>query len=371
MRKFSRGAIITTVGPGLLLTATAVPAHAVDFVSESITGLIAKNVFVDSAATLSKASDISTAYSGSSVGVVSLPQISISTFDANTLANQILTGTHGQYKTIIVMVDSSSDSFGVASTGDANFIMKTLNQANTGDGGAAILKSSEIIVKASSEAKTSTSTQADSGPNPGGGVLLYGGASIAVAIVVGVAVFALGRDKRTSKTKALTSSFKERLAVLPEDLRKVANEFVEITRMHELSSNSSMLAPELQKIVTNFTELFARIERKGTEQQARMASVQYIDTFTKLNSALGKDYYLDIRLHPDLWDEAPRRLKEVETAVSATSSELINNIKQVNASKDLEFKVALESLSKSINEISVGDLYDDKISPTPKDQRDN
>lgn len=370
MRKFSKGAIITTVGSGVLLTATAAPAQAVDFVSESISGLIAKNVFVDSAASLSNATEISAAFSGSSVGVVSLPQMSTSTFTASDLARQILSGTNGQYKTIIVMVDSSRDSFGVASTGDASLIAQTLNEANTGDGGAAILKSAQTIVKASTNVQTSTSTQAESSSN-GGNVVLYGGTSLAVAVLVAAAVVALSKDKRKAKKKPLSATLREQLAVLPEDLRKVANEFVEIKQLHELNSNSSILAPELQKIVTNFTELFARIDRKGTEQQKRMASVQYIDTFTKLNSALGKDYYLDIRLHPDLWDNAPQRLKEVETAVSATSSELINNIKQINASKDLEFKVALESLSKSINEISVGDLYNDKISSTSKDQREN
>lgn len=369
MRKFSKGAIITTAGSGLLITATALPAHAVDFVSESINGLTAKNVFVDSGATLSKVSDITAAYEGSSVGVVSLPQMATSTFSANGLATQILNGTApGQYKTIIVVIDSSNDSFGVASVGDTALIVKTLNEANTGDGGAAVLKSSDAIVEASSGANTNTSTQAESSPDSGNDVALYGGASVLLAVVLGVAVYALGRNKNAPK--AMTVSVKDRLAVLPDDLRKVANEFVEITRLHQTAGTSSTLVPKLQKIITNFTELFARIERKGTEQQARMASVQYIDTFTKLNSALGKDYYLDIRLHPDLWDEVPRRLQEVETAVSATSSELINNIRQVNASKDLEFQVALESLSKSINEISVGDLYNDTISPTSKDQRE-
>jgi hypothetical protein len=370
MRKFSRGAIITTAGSGLLITATAIPAQAVDFVSESINGLIAKNVFIDSSATLSNSAEISAAFSMNSVGVVSLPQMSTSTFSASALANQILAGTNGQYKTVIVMIDSSHDSFGVASVGDAALIAKTLNEANSGDGGAAILKSSKEIIEISSNAKSSTSTQAESGGAEGNAVVLYGGTSVLVAIVVGVAVFALGRGKKGDRQKSLTPSFKDSLAALPENLRKIVNEFLEITALHESPSRSSMLGPELQKIAANLTELFGRIERKGTEQQARMASVQYIDTLTKLNSALGKDYYLDIRMRPDLWDNAPQRLKEVETAVSATSAELINNIKQVNASKDLEFKVALESLSKSINEISVGDLYDDKISPTSKDQRD-
>lgn len=370
MRKFSRGAIITTAGSGLLITATALPAQAVDFVSESINGLIAKNVFIDSSASLSSSAEISAAFSGSSVGVVSLPQLSTSTFSASALANQILSGTNGQYKTIIVMIDSSHDSFGVASVGDAALIAKSLNEANTGDGGAAILKASQEIVAASASAKTNTSTQAESGGGQENSVALYGGTSVLVALVVGVAVFALGRGKK-NRPKSLAPSFKDSLAALPENLRKVVNEFLEITALHESPSRSSMLAPELQKIAENLTELFGRIERKGTEQQARMASVQYIDTLTKLNSALGKEYYLDIRMRPDLWDNAPQRLKEVEAAVSATSAELINNIKQVNASKDLEFKVALESLSKSINEISVGDLYNDKISPTTKDQRDN
>jgi hypothetical protein len=347
------------------------PAHAVDFVSESINGLIAKSVFVDSGATLSNVSEITSAYAGSGVGVVSLPSMATSTFSATGIANQILNGTSGQYKTIIVVIDSSSDSFGVASFGDVTQISKALNEANTGDGGAAVLKSAQAVTKASTSAVANTSTETSTQHNDSGNVVLYGGTSVLVAIVVGWAVYALGKNKKGSGTKVLQASFKDRLAALPEDLRKVATEFAEIARLHSLPSNSSMLAPELDKIITNFTELFARIERKGTEQQARMASVQYIDTFTKLNSALGKDYYLDIRLHPDLWDDTQRRLKEVETAVSATSSELINNIKQVNASKDLEFQVALESLSKSINEISVGDLYNDKISLTEKDKRDN
>lgn len=370
MRKFSKGAIITTVGSGVLLTATAVPAQAVDFVSESINGLVAKNVFIDSSASMNYANEISAAFTGSSIGVVSLPQMSTSTFSASALANQILTGTNGKYKTIIVMVDSSHDSFGVASTGDTALIAKTLNEANNGDGGEAILKSNLTIVKASANTQTTTSTQADSGPADNS-VVLYGGTSLAIAVLVTAAIVALSKDKRKAKKKTVSASLREQLTALPEDLRKVANEFVEIKQLHELPGTNSMLAPELNKIFTNFTELFARIDRKGTEQQKRMASVQYIDTFTKLNSALGKDYYLDIRLHPDLWDNAQQRLQEVETAVSATSTEIVTNIKQVNASKDLEFKVALESLSKSINEISVGDLYNDKISPTSKDQREN
>lgn len=370
MRKFSKGAIITTVGSGVLLTATAVPAQAVDFVSESITALAAKNVFIDSSATMSYANEISAAFSASPIAVVALPSMSTSTFSASDLAKQILAGTNGKYKTVIVMVDSSRDSFGVASNGgDSALIAKTLNEANKGDGGEAILQTNLKVIKAASSAQTSTSTQADSAP-VNNNVVAYGGTSIAIAVLLGAAVFALSKNKRKVKKKALSASVREQITALPEDLRKVSNEFLEITQLHELNGSNSILAPQLQKIFTNFTELFARIERKGTEQQSRMASVQYIDTFTKLNSALGKDYYLDILRHPDLWENAQQRLKEVETAVSATSSEIITNIKQVNASKDLEFKVALESLSKSINEISVGDLYNDKISSTSKDQRE-
>lgn len=338
----------------MLLTVTATAAHAVDFVSDSIKGLSAEGLYVDSSATLNDSNKIATAFSGEPVGVAVLPEMATSTFNANSIASQILNGTSGQYETVIVVIDSRTDSFGVASNGDSVQIATALNEANDGDAGPALVNAAEVIVDATSSTfgtSTETNTNSDSGGIST--VAVTGGAILAVALfgVVGVRML-----KRRPK-KATRPIMDQNLSSLPEDLRRVTEKFRSLYAMHQERGNTE-LAKDTGAIVKNLQELFSRLTRKGTDQQKRMASVQYVDTLTKLNSALGEDYYLDIQEHPELWNNSDQRRREVEQAVKATLSELVTNIRNFNESRDLEFKVALESLTRSVNDTSVTDLYD-------------
>ena len=47
-------------------------------------------------------------------------------------------------------------------------------------------------------------------------------------------------------------------------------------------------------------------------------------------------------------------------AVEAVDQEAVENIKQVNESRDLEFKVALDSLIKTVSEAKLSDVYTDR-----------
>lgn len=102
------------------------------------------------------------------------------------------------------------------------------------------------------------------------------------------------------------------------------------------------------------------MRKRGTDQQVRLLQAQYQDTLAKLLKALDDDYYGDILSNPQYWGGAEDRLNEVRRAVEAVDQEAVENIKQVNESRDLEFKVALDSLIKTVTEAKLSDVYTDR-----------
>jgi len=104
-------------------------------------------------------------------------------------------------------------------------------------------------------------------------------------------------------------------------------------------------ASKMRSILVSTDELFERIQKKGTNDQLTMASVKYAHLFEKVAFAMNDDHYIDIAKNPGLWEEPEQRLKEAENALDSVHKQIIDNIKQVNSSKDLDFKIALEALT--------------------------
>jgi hypothetical protein len=120
----------------------------------------------------------------------------------------------------------------------------------------------------------------------------------------------------------------------------------------------SPLSVPLDALLVHAQELFKRINDKLDSQAGRLAAVNYTDTISKLNRAIAPSYYLDILAHNDLWDNAGKRLQQVETAVTATDRQLVENIRQVNASQDIDFSVALDSLVTAVENSSPKDMLE-------------
>lgn len=120
-------------------------------------------------------------------------------------------------------------------------------------------------------------------------------------------------------------------------------------------SGSLSLAPFIKDLVDHTNSLFERLERKGSQSQKNMATVEYRDKLSKIFKAVGNDYYLDIALNPKLWNDAENRLNEVKSALVALDGQVITNIRQVNENQDIEFQVALESLIRDTE--NVNDIY--------------
>ncbi len=47
-------------------------------------------------------------------------------------------------------------------------------------------------------------------------------------------------------------------------------------------------------------------------------------------------------------------------ALTAVNKQAIENIQQVNASRDLEFQAALETLNRAAEQVSIDDIYNTK-----------
>lgn len=144
------------------------------------------------------------------------------------------------------------------------------------------------------------------------------------------------------------------LATLPDDLKGQVLRLKKIARLH--AQAETPVFELINSILLNSQELFQRITSKMDSQAHRLAAVNYTDTLSKLNRALDTDYYLDIKKNPRLWDSPENRLSAVEKAVEATEKQLVRNIRQVNASQDIDYEVSLESLTSSMDSVSASDL---------------
>jgi hypothetical protein len=324
----------------------------VDYVGHAVTELSSSPVYVDPSASLSSANAIEGVAGEQDVAVVALPELATQTFSASNLASQLLARTDG-YEVVIVVVDGTNDYYGVAADkpAEATALATALNSSSNGDGGEAVLQTLE-----SDNWRTSTSGGGSGGDDGGSGlgtVVGVGGGVVGLAVMAAFGALVV-RRLRTGGGAATARD-------VPEELRHVLARLDSLQTLHG-SEFDPAAAQRLSSIRANVRELFRRIRRTGTEQQVRIASIEYIDVLTKLERALGPDYYLDLIRSPRLWENAAARRAEVEEAVAATDDQLVTNIRQVNASQDLEFKVALESLVGSMN-ATVKDIYSGPDNP--------
>lgn len=319
-----------------------------DYIGDSASGLQASNVYVDRDATLADSSSLASELKGSDVAVVSLPGYATETLSANSVASQIR--SKSDYKTVVVVVDGGT--FGVSSKGGSEDAMLEAIYSNfSGDASAAIQASLPVLEKGKTVTSTSTSNMPGGGSD---GVDAAIGVLSLAAVLIGVAIY-FGA-KRVFSSKPSNAINTDLLDTLPEVIKR---EMVNLDRLASMYSRAgeALLADSVRTVLNHGQELFARVQRKAGEQQYNMAAVEYADTFKKLGQALSEDYYYDIMKNPQLWTKPEERKREVAEAVRATDQQLIRNIQQVNANEDLEIQVALESLSRSLEDVTPDSIY--------------
>ena len=291
---------------------------------------------------------------GSSVGVVVLSGLNFGDsapggLDVSGVANKLIASTH--YKALIVVnSDASTGMFGVAGANSSN-ISELLYSSNTGDPIATITTKALSIKQLADGNSTTTSSHTVAGFNPGAliGDFADHGGFIAIVLIVAVGVTLVLRRKRF---RAITTR-----GIKQDNMRAAMEELGRLTEKHTRLKYPT--ATIMKSILTRLNELFDRLDRKGAENQKALAAVEYTDIIQKLNAALGSDYYLDIAGNDTLWDRSTERLQEVEAAATAVDNQILLNIRQVNSAKDLDFRVGLDSILRSVDQPNASDMIEE------------
>lgn len=255
----------------------------------------------------------------------------------NQLASQI--AQNSGTSELILVVDMAKDRFGVYSeSGRGDEILEALNSTGAADGGEAIV---------AADIGNLYSNAGDGGGFPVLAVVLP---AVAVVAVIGGAIGILKRRSRRpqeAESRPTAASLREQRSVeISEELRKELNGLsATADRYGRASSRDLQEASRLiGTAVGHIYELFKRIDKKKSKQNREVAQVRYLDTARKLNSTLSADYFEDIVRKPDLWENASEKIAAVLSALESVDRQVIENIKQVNSSKALEFRVAVDSL---------------------------
>ncbi|GAA1786218.1 hypothetical protein [Leucobacter iarius] len=293
--------------------------------------------------------------SGARVLVIPAPDQAQSV-SSGTVANEFKAATGAQ--TVVVIEDRAKDRFGVASNGDANKIATELNSQNLPDGGEAVANIASTLVSAG---------PAPSGGQGDGGAPWIVGAGVLILVAVGAAVTTL-LIRRSRNAKRAVGASRKLEKQLEAALHGENGEFVRdaIDEIRRLAGAYPELGPRLNGLSEHLSELFVRVRSRGTDQQLRLLLVQYRDTLSKLSKALADDYYGDVQRNPQYWSNPQDRLGEVQRAVDSVDQQAVENIRQVNESRDLEFKVALDSLIKAVNDAKLSDVYSDRDPSNPQ-----
>lgn len=198
------------------------------------------------------------------------------------------------------------------------------------------------------DALTSTVQQivAETPSSPGGSV--GGGPDLLLPLVIGGVVVvaaigtAIGLIARRRRTKPAASA-----DPVPAGIRLRVNRLRELRADYAALPGNALAAETavgIDALASHVEQLFVRLDAKAGEDQSVLAEAEYSDKLARLVAALDRDYLLDLLTRPDLWDAPDERIGEVREALSAVTTQIVDNIKQVNARRGLLFQVSLDSL---------------------------
>ena len=303
------------------------------WVDPATEALQTSNVYISQDAGVSGdlAADLSDAIGDASIGVVVLPDNAELEMPTTEIVDQLMAET--EYDTIIVAVGDD-----LAADSDALPEDEALRIANV----------AQEDFDTTEEALVTTVQQISSAAEPGaapeagvdGGLIV--GLALATAALVGGGIAVVAVLRRRARAQGARGAVPESIAAQVAVLRGLVGRYAAVGASgNQIAAQTS---PQIAVLADHVTELFARLDRRSAEDQVEIAGVEYDDKLRKLTAALNSDYLLDILTHPHLWDDPDERIREVQTALSAVSTELVENIRQVNARRGLLFQVSLDGL---------------------------
>lgn len=356
--------VVALASAGVVIAAT--PAQAQDYGDDALQGLEDSPVYQAGNARFSNTEELESTFQGEGVAIVNLPEGGSGQLGTRNFAMS-LNGSLPEYDTVIVVQEKSS--FGVHSDvpGKENEILTSLHQNSSAGSGEAILASQDVITSAGTSATVEVSPDSPdtTSVDLGATSVLFSGialAMLAIAVIAGLLVWLKSRSGSTTgpnyenlldRSSTLQDSV---LKGLPEETSRILRELSEL-REEYVARNQTRIADDISEVIKHTSELFKRVNKKSGPAKYQAVTIKYNDTLEKLALALGPEYYLDIYDKPRLWADSEKRMEEVRAALSSTDEQIIRNIQQVNANQDLEIKVALDSLARSMSTPALENIY--------------
>lgn len=105
------------------------------------------------------------------------------------------------------------------------------------------------------------------------------------------------------------------------------------------------VADRIERVVADLQDLLRRMHAQGNAHQRALAETHYAYLLNQLVLVVSPGYLKDVMDNPQLWGDADQRITRVSAALTALDTEILTNIRQVNASADLELQVALQTIA--------------------------
>lgn len=211
---------------------------------------------------------------------------------------------------------------------------------------------------------------ARNGAAAGGGVvsgLLDGVRELVQDAVGAVEQAVLGTDARPSLPPAPATPAPAPVVVDPrlfdssEHGQRLRAHLTQLARLAPLYAGYTIegqpVPARLERIVADMHDLFRRMHARGTAHQVRMAQSHYAHVLGKLVLVVSPAYLKDVMDNPHLWDDAEQRVLRVSSALTVLDAEILDNVRRVNTSADLDFQVALATITGLADDGGLDALY--------------
>lgn len=302
------------------------------WLEDAVAGISGQNIYVDP--DVSGGQALTDALAGvvpgdGSIAVVVLPGDAARDTPYNTYILEQLTAGASQ-QTVIVAIGHDLQ----AASATIDDALRIANE-NESSGGSLQDQLLETVTEISAE--TPTSSGSDSGVAGPVIPLVIGGVVLVAAAVTAAGLIA----RRRRRTPAVS------IDPVPAGIRLRVNRLRELRADYAAVPGSPVAAETaagIDDLASHVEQLFIRLDAKAGEDQSVLAEAEYSDKLARLVAALDRDYLLDLLTRPDLWDAPDERIAEVREALSSVTTQIVDNIKQVNARKGLLFQVSLDSL---------------------------
>lgn len=315
---------------GVLSTFLTVPAFA-DDIGYIVNDLESSNISVSSSSVVPVG--LNSTYDGTNIAVVFVDSSTNLSQDAQMILQQT------DFQTVIV---SNGNSFGAASdTSGAGANIATFLNQNGAD--ALVSEFDQINTMSSTYTTTETGVNVPSGSF---GISVASGVGIGLGVLaliaVGFVVFRKVFNKKDNKGTAKIVS-EDYFSNVSEKLGKEVSAMRELIEKHQ-EKGLTMSAEKLVSLDKRLGDLFTRLEKKGTNEQVSMAAVKYQDLLKKVIYIMDEGHYIDVALNPELWNKPELRKQNSLDCVDAVDKQILENIKQLNDSQDLEFNITMQAL---------------------------